>query len=212
MSSPPHYPHRDALQWGLDLYRKDMSDFIVRRLRQKPGLRLPQAVDNSPADRQRQDFEANMQENGGDVAAAIEITFIPRLIEYNWNELFQQPFRGTRTIRNTLRILRDLRNSLAHNTSGQDIPAEMAQTGLYHISEALVSINRPEQSQEVLARRARIQPTVPPPATAAAAPPVPPAAAASPAADPPAVAEHPHPIIPIPDPHAPTSRFPETRR
>ena len=191
MSSPPHYPHRDALQWGLDLYRKDMSDFIVRHLRQKPGLRLPQAVANSLADRQRQDFEANMQENGGDVAAAIEITFIPRLIEYNWNDLFQQPFRGTRTIRNTLRILRDLRNTLAHNTSGQDIPAEMAQTGLYHISEALVSINRPEQSQEVLARRARIQPTVPPPETAAnpvaaAAPPVPPAAAASLAADPPA--------------------------
>ena len=166
MSSVPHYPNRDALQRGLDLYRSNMSEFVARQLRQKPGTRLPQAVIDSLADNQRLDFAAKLQENGGDVAAAIEIGFIPRLVEQNWSDLFQRRFRDARTIRNTLRTIRDLRNNLAHDTSGQDVAAGLAETGLYHISEALANINCPEQSQEVLAIRSGIQQTGPPPAVA----------------------------------------------
>ena len=167
MSSPPHYPNRDALQRGLNLYRSSMSEFIVRHLRQKPGTRLPEAVVASLADNQQRDFAANMQGNGGDVAGAIDINFIPRLVEQNWSDIFQQRFRGTRTIRNTLRTIRDLRNNLAHDTSGQDIETGMAETGLYHIGEALASINQPEQSQEIASIRNRIQQTALPAAATA---------------------------------------------
>ena len=43
----PQYPNRDARQHGLNLYRDEMGAFIVRVLRQKPGLRLEQAVAGS---------------------------------------------------------------------------------------------------------------------------------------------------------------------
>ena len=71
------YPNADALRKGLDIYRHEMSEFVVRVLRQKPGSRLEQAVAASLTDRQRQDFTNKMQENGGDVPRSIEIGFIP---------------------------------------------------------------------------------------------------------------------------------------
>lgn len=43
----PQYPNRDARQHGLNLYHAEMGAFIVRVLRQKPGLRLEQAIAGS---------------------------------------------------------------------------------------------------------------------------------------------------------------------
>ena len=151
------YPNRDALQQGLNLYRGEMSAFIARCLRQRQGTTLINAVSRSLTDRQAQEFVDNLRQNGGKVEAAIEIGFVPRLIEQNWNETFQQQFRGSRTIRNTLRLIRDLRNELAHDSAGEDIATDKAEAGLYHISEALANINRPEQQKEALAIRDRIR-------------------------------------------------------
>ena len=144
------YPNKDALLRGLDIYRSEMSEFIVRALRQKPGLRLEQAVAGSLIDRQAQDFAAKLRENGGNVPGAIEIGFIPNLVERNWAELFQHRFTRATTIRNRLRNIRDIRNDLAHDTSGKDITPDKAETSLYFISEVLGSINCPEQAQDVL--------------------------------------------------------------
>ena len=151
------YPNRDALQQGLNVYRDEMSAFIARCLRQRQGSTLVASISRSLTDRQAQDFEDNLQENDGQVEAAIEIGFVPRLVEQNWAETFQRELRGSRTIRNTLRVIRDLRNELAHDSTGEDIATGKAETGLYHVSEALSSINRPEQQKAVLAIRDRVR-------------------------------------------------------
>ena len=151
------YPNADALHKGLAIYRDQMSEFVTRVLRQKQGSRLEQTVANSLADRQKQAFEDKLRENGGDVPLSIEIGYIPNLIERNWSELFQHQFAKANTIRNILRTVRDIRNDLSHDTSGQDVPAEMAEANLYYISEALTRINRPEQAQEVLDIRSQIR-------------------------------------------------------
>lgn len=155
------YPNVDALRKGLDIYRDEMSEFVTRVLRQKPGSRLEQTVAASLPDRQRQDFTNKMQENSGDIPRSIEIGFIPNLVERNWSDLFQRQFTKSSTIRNILRTIRDIRNDVAHDTSGQDIPTEKAEAHLYFISEALVGINCPEQAQEVLNIRALIHNSAP---------------------------------------------------
>ena len=151
------YPNADALHKGLAIYRDEMSEFVARVLRQKQGSKLEQTVANSLTDRQRQAFEDKLRENGGDVLPSIEIGYIPNLVERNWSDLFQHQFAKANTIRNILRTVRDIRNDLSHDTSGQDVPAEMAEANLYYISEALTRINRPEQAQEVLDIRSQIR-------------------------------------------------------
>ncbi len=151
------YPNADALHKGLAIYRDQMSEFVARVLRQKQGSRLEQTVANSLTDRQKQAFEDKLRETGGDVPLSIEIGYIPNLVERNWSELFQHQFAKANTIRNILRTVRDIRNDLSHDTSGQDVPAEMAEANLYYISDALARINRPEQAQEVLDIRSQIR-------------------------------------------------------
>ena len=144
------YPNSDALRKGLDIYREEMSEFIVRILRQKPGSQLEQTITNSLTDRQRQSFNDNMRKNDSNVARSIEVGFIPNLVERNWLDLFQDRFRNASTVRNRLRTVRDIRNDLSHDTSGRDITTDEAETRLYIINEALDSINRPDQANDVL--------------------------------------------------------------
>ena len=156
------HPNEVALRKGLAIYRDEMSEFVARILRQKPGSRLEQTVANSLTDRQRQDFTNNIRENDGNVPRSIEIGFIPNLVEKNWTDLFQIQFTKATTARNRLRTIRDIRNDLAHDTSGHDITAEKAEANLYFISEALESINRPEQAKEVMGIQSLIRSSEPP--------------------------------------------------
>ena len=151
------FPNGDALRKGLAIYRDEMSVFIVRILRQKQGSRLEQTVANSLTDRQRQDFQENLRENSGNVEQSIEIGFIPNLVERNWPDLFQHQFAKSATTRNLLRTVRDMRNDLSHDTTGQDIPADKAEADLYFISDALTRINCPASAQEVLDVRSQIR-------------------------------------------------------
>ena len=155
------YPNADALHKALAIYRNEISEFVARVLRQKSGSRLEQSVANSLTDRQRQGFADNMRENGGDVPRCIEVGFIPNLVERNWSDLFQHQFANANTIRTILRTIRDIRNDIAHDTSGQDVPTEKTEANLYFISEALARINCPDQAQEVLNIRSRIRNPVP---------------------------------------------------
>ena len=171
------YPNRGLLWEGLAVYRDEMSEFVARVLRQKPGSRLEQTVAGSLTDQQRQGFDDKMRQNNGDVAQSIEIGFIPNLVERNWADLFQRGrFANPTTIRNRLRIIRDIRNELSHNISGPDLAAEKARANLYFISETLDNINRPEQARQVMALLSRIgdpgtAQTPPDPAPAPAPPP-----------------------------------------
>ena len=153
----PQYPNRDALQHGLNLYHAEMSEFIVRVLRQKPGLRLEQAIAGSLTDRQAQDFADRVRENGGSAPRAIDIGFIPNLVERNWNDLFRHRFKDPTTVRNRLRMIRDFRNKLAHDTSGRDLAVDQVEIALYLISEALAGINCPESAQQALDIRAGLR-------------------------------------------------------
>ena len=151
------YPNRDALQKGLGIFRDNMSMFITRQLRQERGSTLVETVLRSLTEYQRPQFEANMGKNQNSVETSIEVGFIPRLVEQNWRDAFQQPFIGYRTIRNTLRMIRDVRNDMHHNAEDRDIEGDLAETGLYHISEALRSINCPEEQRAVLDIRENIR-------------------------------------------------------
>ena len=165
------YPNRDALQHGLNIYRTEMSEFVARVLRQKPGSRLEQTIAASLTDRQAQDFADQLREKDGSVPDAIQIGFIPNLVERNWPDLFRRQFAQPTTVRNYLRLIRDIRNNLAHDTSGRDAAADQTETGLYLIGEVLAGINRPGPAQEVRDLRAGIR--RPTPATPAPASPAP---------------------------------------
>ena len=146
------YPNKDALWKGLDIYQEQMGQFITYVLKQKPGSRLEQTIANSLTDQQRQHFADKLREYDGDVPRAIEIAFIPNLVERNWNDhLFQPRLDKPAIARNRFRSIRDTRNELAHDTGGQDLPPEKARARLYTIAEALQSINRPEPAAEVQA-------------------------------------------------------------
>ncbi len=145
-------PNRDALNEALDIYRDAMRPFIVRSLKKARGQQVEDVIRNALNDRQAKQFSQNLNKNGNDVEASIDIGDFPHLIGRKWNEFFQQPFGDERGIQNALWLIKESRDKAAH-PGPQDIDFEFARTHLFHIADVLGKINAPQQKQTVEAIR-----------------------------------------------------------
>ena len=141
-------PNRDALNKALDIYRDAMRPFIVRSLKRVRGQQVEDVIRNSLNDRQAEQFSQNLNKNGHDAEASIDIGDFPLLISRKWNGVFQQPFGDERGVQNALWMIKEARDKAAH-PSPQDIDLEFARTHLFHIADVLGKINAPEQKQAV---------------------------------------------------------------
>ena len=141
-------PNRDALNKALDIYRDAMRPFIIRTLKRVRGQKVEDVIRNALNDRQAEQFSQNLNKNGHDAEASIDIGEFPHLISRKWNGGFQQPFRDERGVQSALWLIKEARDKAAH-PSPQDIDIEFARTHLFHIADVLGKINAPEQKQVV---------------------------------------------------------------
>lgn len=142
-------PHRDVLNKALDIYRDAMRPFIIRSLKQIKGKRLEDAICDVLSEKQVNDFKQNLQNNGGNIQAAIDIGDFPNLISRNWRgEVFGRQFGGDMTVQNLLYLITQARNHVMH-PSTEDLDAEYTRVSLFHISDVLGRINAAEAKAEV---------------------------------------------------------------
>ena len=142
-------PHRDVLNKALDIYRDAMRPFIIRSLKQIKGKSIEEAVCDVLSARQVNDFKQNLQNNGGNVQAAIDIGDFPNLISRNWRgEVFGRQFGGDMTVQNLLYLITQARNHVMH-PSTEDLESEYARASLFHISDVLGRINAAEPKATV---------------------------------------------------------------
>lgn len=155
MNTTVDRPNRDALNKALDIYRDAMRPFIIRTLKRVRGQQVEDVIRNALNDRQAEQFSQNLNKNGHDAEAAIDIGDFPLLISRKWNGVFQQSFGDERGVQNALWLIKEARDKAAH-PSPQDIDLEFARTHLFHIADVLGKINAPEQKQAVETVRDRL--------------------------------------------------------
>ena len=142
-------PHRDVLNKALDIYRDAMRPFIIRCLRQIKGKRIEESICDVLSPKQVNDFKQNLQNNGGNIQAAIDIGDFPNLISRNWRgEVFGRQFGGDMTVQNLLYLITQARNHVMH-PSTEDLDPEYTRASLFHISDVLGRINTTEAKTEV---------------------------------------------------------------
>ena len=83
-------------------------------------------------------------------AASIDVNDFPRLIERNWNNLFEQRFKKDRYVPDKMRIIVEGRNQAAH-PGPQDMELRHATTYMTLMSDVLDSIGRSEECRRVQA-------------------------------------------------------------
>lgn len=142
-------PHRDVLNKALDIYRDAMRPFIIRSLKQIKGKHIEEAICDVLSPKQVNDFQQNLQNNGGNIQAAIDIGDFPNLISRNWRgEVFGRQFGGDMTVQNLLYLITQARNHVMH-PSTEDLEPEYARASLFHISDVLGRINATESKVEI---------------------------------------------------------------
>lgn len=169
MNATINRPNRDALNKALDLYRDAMRPFIVRCLKKVRGQQVEELICDALNDHQAEQFHHNLNANGRDAAAAIDIGDFPRIISRKWSAGFQQPFSDERGVQSALWLIKEARDKAAHPSS-QDLDLEFARTHLFHIADVLGKINAPAQKQAVETLRDQLASPATPSAATAPAP------------------------------------------
>ena len=142
-------PHRDVLNKALDIYRDAMRPFIIRSLKQIKGKRIEEIICDVLSAKQVNGFKQNLQNNGGNIQAAIDIGDFPNLISRNWRgEVFGRQFGGDMTVQNLLYLITQARNHVMHPNT-EDLDPEYARASLFHISDVLGRINAVAPKAEV---------------------------------------------------------------
>ena len=144
-------PNRDALGQAIDIYRDAMRPFIVRQLRRVPGSSVEDLIERGLGDRQADEFRHRLTENG-DIEAAIDLNYFPKVFRDNWRAAFSRHFNDDLTVQSTLWLIKSARDQIAHPGS-EDIDPEYTRARLYDIADLIGKINEPEQKQAVEAIR-----------------------------------------------------------
>ncbi len=144
-------PSTDALRQAIDIYRDAMRPFIVRQLKRVQGASVEDLIERGLGDRQADEFRRRVTENG-DIEAAIDLNYFPKVFRDNWRGAFAQQFKDDSTVQNTLWVIKAARDQIAHPGS-EDIDPEYTRARLYDIADLLGRINAPEQKQTVEAIR-----------------------------------------------------------
>ena len=144
-------PNRDALGQAIDIYRDAMRPFIVRQLRRVQGTSVEELIERGLGDRQADEFRHRLTENG-DIEAAIDLNYFPKVFRDNWRAAFSRHFNDDLTVQSTLWLIKTARDQIAHPGS-EDLDPEYTRARLYDIADLIGKINEPEQKQAVEAIR-----------------------------------------------------------
>ena len=130
-------PKRDILDQAIGIYRDSMREFLVRRLKQAPGLTLEKAVEDALSVRRNTGrlnaFRSHLN-RGGEVRGFIDVGDFPGLIGRHWDSVFSEAFKDDRqNVRLHCEFAASGRHREAHPDTG-DIGAEEARAYLYHIT------------------------------------------------------------------------------
>ena len=147
-------PNKDALSKAIDIFRDAMRPFVIRNLKRVRGVTVEDAVRRSLSPHQADAFDRDLRQSD-DLESAIDVNFIPPLVQRNWRDVFSTVFEDERTIQNQLWMITEARNQVSHPGT-QDLDAEYARARLYDIADALGRINAPEQKHAVEEIRARL--------------------------------------------------------
>ena len=147
-------PNRVALNQAIDIYRDAMRPFLVRHLRQVPGRRVEEAIQQALRGNQAAQFEDNMR-RGRSVADSIDVNDFPELIRGNWREVFQSAFPRDRVIQNRVNDIREIRNEVSH-PEAVDLDEEKTRAHFYMIADVLGRINQPDAKANVEGIRDRL--------------------------------------------------------
>ena len=144
-------PNRDALGQAIDIYRDAMRPFIVRQLRRVQGTSVEELIERGLGDRQADEFRNRLTENG-DIEAAIDLNYFPKVFREYWRAAFSRHFNDDLTVQSTLWLIKSARDQIAH-PGNEDIDPEYTRARLYDIANLLGQINAPDQKQTVEAIR-----------------------------------------------------------
>ena len=140
-------PNEAALRQAVDIYRDAMRPFIVRQLKRVQGASVEELIGRGLGNRQADEFYRKLDENG-DIEAAIDLNYFPKVIRDNWRGAFAQQFKDDLTVQSTLWLIKTARDQIAHPGT-QDIEAEYTRVHLYHIADLLGRINAPDEKRKV---------------------------------------------------------------
>ena len=144
-------PNTGALRQAIDIYRDTMRPFIVRQLRRVQGASVEELIERGLGDRQADEFRRRLTENG-DIEAAIDLNYFPKVFRDNWHAGFAQQFNNDLTVQSTLWLIKAARDQIAH-PGNEDIDPEYTRARLFDIADLLGRINAPDQKQTVEAIR-----------------------------------------------------------
>ena len=153
-------PNKDALSKAIDIFRDAIRPFVIRNLRRLRGATVEDAVRRSLSPHQADAFGRDLRQ-AGDLASAIDVNFVPPLVQRNWREVFSAAFDDERTIQNQLWMISEARNQVSH-PGAQDLDAEYTRARLYDVADVLGRINAPEQKRAVEDIRSRLVTTASP--------------------------------------------------
>ena len=146
-----HRPNTDALRQAIDIYRDAMRPFIVRQLRRVQGASVEELIERGLGDRQADEFRRRLTENG-DIEAAIDLNYFPKVFRDNWRAAFAQHFNDDLSVQSTLWLIKAARDQIAH-PGNEDIDPEYTRARLFDIADLLGQTNSPDQKQTVEAIR-----------------------------------------------------------
>ncbi len=137
-------PNRDILDRAIGIYRDSMREFIVRCLKQAPGLTLEKAVEDALSVRRNTGrlnaFRSHLN-RGGELKGFIDVGDFPGLIGHHWDSVFSDAFKDDRqNVMLHCQFAASGRHREAHPDTGDIGPAE-TRAYLYHITEMMSSIN-----------------------------------------------------------------------
>ena len=148
--------NKQALVNALDIYRDEMRTFIMRRLKSVRGRTPEDCIKSSLNDEQYNQFVKN-RNDGKNLESSIDIGDFPQIVKSNWRDAFSDAFNPSDGAQQKLYAIVNARNAASHPGT-EDIQIDAAEQFLTDIADMLASMNRPEQSRQVIAIKDDIMP------------------------------------------------------
>ncbi len=141
---------------ALNAYIDGMRPFILDSLVQAYGASgLNDAIFNSLGEEQAGNFARDLEKNGGNIAATIDVGHFSSIVRHHWDNIFFAKFGYDQSMQGTLGWITRARNDAAH--PGQtDISSDDTQNHLKNITKVLERIGAPDACQVVYEIRASL--------------------------------------------------------
>ena len=156
--STTDYSNQEALNKALNIYRAAMRPFIISCLRQIQGTDVESAVTDSLGYKRANEIERLLIQSDRSIESAIDINDFPRIVNKNWDSVFETHLNDDKVFRNQLWLIVECRNAeWAHPPNG-DAEFESTRAHLFLIADVLGKINEPDAKVRVEAIRDELLP------------------------------------------------------